>query len=176
MEAWHEGLRPYEHYVPVDANLRNLSEAVLWARAHDEEAKRIVRAANAATRELLQPSAMFRYAEEVLLGYVRLMRYRPALHERAVPFVCEEDAPSSRTCSLHHVGSKPETVQVGETRCFFRSLRHPRQRFYTLYEAALGLPSSNSTQGVSVTVDAMGAHSPSVIQAMRRPDGHRSEA
>ena len=169
-------LRPYEHYVPIDANLRNLTDVVEWARAHDEQAQRIVEAANAAARELVHPRAIFRYVEELLLGYSRLLKYRPALHERAVPFVCVETA-SDRSCRVHRSVGKLETVKLGETRCHFRAPRHRSGKqgslFTTLYEASLGLPSRPAR--TSTGDDAAGTHSPSVIRAMEKPDGFRSE-
>ena len=169
-------LRPFEHYIPVDSNLQNVTNAVLWARDHDEQMQRVVAAANAATRELVSPSAIFRYSEETLLAYARLLKYRPVLHQRAVPFVCEELA-SDRTCQLHRASAKPDEVKVGETRCYFRAPRHrisnPNQHFHTLYEASIGLPSTYAKG--SLAVDATGLHSASVVRAMRRPDGFRSE-
>lgn len=168
--------RPYQHYVPVDSNLRNITQAVEWARAHDSEAQRMVVAANTLARDLLHPSAIFRYVEELLLGYAPLLRYKTTRHERAVPFVCEE-AVSDRTCKLHQSGSRPEVVRLGETHCHFRSQLQrsgsARQRFHTLYEASLSLPSESVRE--SNAVDAQGAHSPSVVRAMQGRDGHRSE-
>ena len=161
-------LKPYEHYVPVESNLRNLTEAVLWAREHDEEARRMVAAANALTRELVSPPAMFRYAEEVLLGYSRLMQYKPVLHERAAQFVCEEVAASARTCQLHKAGARPTTVKLGETRCYFRAPRNRGGEAYhhTLYEASLGAGKAASKGEVAGAETPEGVHSPSVVKAM----------
>ena len=116
----------------------------------------MVAAANEATRELLLPSSLFRYAEDVLEGYARLLQYTPALHGRAVPFECDELAASQRTCKLHRSGAKPGTVPLGETQCFFRS--SDGQRHHTLYEASLSLPT---------TTKRVGTRSKSVVQAMQ---------
>merc|ERR1711871_3661 len=75
-------LQPHVHYLPVDSNLKNLTEAIIWAREHDDEVQRMVRAANALTRELVRPRSIFRYTEEMLSGYARLLKYRPRLHPR----------------------------------------------------------------------------------------------
>ena len=118
---------------------------------------------------------MFRYAEEVLLGYARLLRYRPTLHARAVPFVCEELS-SNRSCKLHRKGAKPAQVRLGETVCSFRPPRRSAagsQRIHTLYAASLGLPSRPSR--ASTGFDAEGLHSPSVLRVVQSPDGFRSE-
>jgi hypothetical protein len=134
-------LRAGVHYVPVDSNLANITQAVMWARAHDDEAQRMVVNANEDVRQLVTPKAMFRYSEAVLEKYAQLMRYQPTLHKRAVPFQCDEIASSNRTCKLHRAGAKPETMKLGETYCTFRSRDGGTKRFHTLYEASLALPS-----------------------------------
>ena len=128
----------------------------------------MVAAANALTRELVSPPAMFRYAEEVLLGYSRLMQYKPVLHERAAQFVCEEVAASARTCQLHKAGARPTTVKLGETRCYFRAPRNRGGEAYhhTLYEASLGAGKAASKGEVAGAETPEGVHSPSVVKAM----------
>ena len=134
-------LRAGVHYLPVDSNLANITQAVIWAREHDNEAQRMVVTANEDVRELVRPKAMFRYSEALLEKYAQLLRYQPVLHKRAVPFQCDEIASSNRTCKFHRDGAKPETVKLGETYCSFRPRDGSNKRFHTLYEASLALPS-----------------------------------
>ena len=63
-KLWYEAaLRPYVHYVPVDANLRNLSDAVRWARQNDAQALAMVHAANRLIVEWTATPAIFRYTQ-----------------------------------------------------------------------------------------------------------------
>ena len=135
---YHLFLKPFEHYVPVDSDLTNLSSAVQWAVQNDDSARQIALKANAAIRELLHPRAMFRYAEEILRGYGTIMRYRPAMHERAVQFRCDDQA-SQRSCRKRRPDGSTQEVRLGETRCYFThaqgSLPSAR-RFHSLFEAS----------------------------------------
>ena len=162
---YHRFLRPFEHYLPVDANFKNLTDAVLWAQAHDDQARSMVEAANKLTHKVLQPRAIFRYAEEVLLGYSRLLKYRPTLHPRAIMFKCEDSTASNRTCTLRR-GKGSVRVHLGETQCFFASREGSTRRHHTLYGASLAhrLTSAKLTSR---------SHSPSVLQVMRSSGGHQ---
>ena len=66
-----------------------------------------------------------------------LLRYKPSLHARAVPFQCLELADSHRTCKLHRSGSRPETVRLGDTQCFFGARDGSGRRYHSLFEASL---------------------------------------
>ena len=46
-EWWEPLLQPFVHYVPVASTLANLSDAVLWVRAHQDAARAIARDAGA---------------------------------------------------------------------------------------------------------------------------------
>lgn len=169
-QPWYQRfLTPYEHYVPVHSTLGNLTEAILWARAHDDEAQRIVARANVLVRELLRPRAIFRYAEEVLLGYARLLRYKPTLHERAIRFNCEDHVGSRRSCRLKRPWSGTyEKVRLGDSSCFFVG-KHDEARYNTLFEASLDRRHPEGS-------DELGpGHSPNVLQAMEEPNGFTRE-
>lgn len=38
-EHFYNELRPWEHYIPVRADLGDLLDKIRWARSHDEEVK-----------------------------------------------------------------------------------------------------------------------------------------
>lgn len=41
---WYYGaLTPYDHYIPVEADLRDLVDQILWAKSHDADAQRIAK-------------------------------------------------------------------------------------------------------------------------------------
>lgn len=42
-EHFYYGLRPWEHYIPVRADMGDLLEKIQWARDHDEEVRRMIR-------------------------------------------------------------------------------------------------------------------------------------
>ena len=136
---YHLFLKPYEHYLPVDSNLANLSSTIEWAIQNDDSARQIAMKANAAIRELLHPRAIFRYAEEILRSYSTIMRYRPTLHKRAVQFRCDEQASSQRSCQRRRPNGSKQHVHLGETRCFFTHAHDTvpsAQRFHSVFEAS----------------------------------------
>ena len=57
-EYWERNLRPFEHYIPVKADLSDLIEKVEWARDNDDAARRIASAAVAFVREHLHLDAV----------------------------------------------------------------------------------------------------------------------
>lgn len=71
-EWWEALLVPYVHYVPVSSTLHNLSDAVLWVRAHQTEARAIARDAAALVEALLSPHALVAYFAHLLRGYAAL--------------------------------------------------------------------------------------------------------
>ncbi|KAL1521526.1 hypothetical protein AB1Y20_021185 [Prymnesium parvum] len=74
--------RPWVHYVPVDGNFLNLSDAVRWAKAHDAEAQQIVAAANARVLQFLSVQATYTYAEHLLLSYAKTYASRASPRQR----------------------------------------------------------------------------------------------
>lgn len=60
-EHFYGQLRPWEHYVPVQRDLNDLVERVLWARDNEPEVRRIVAAAQQFARDHLQADHIFCY-------------------------------------------------------------------------------------------------------------------
>jgi len=66
-EYFHNWLVPFEHYIPVEESLRDLSAKLEWARSHEEECKRIGAAGQSfALQHLTRDSAM-KYLRGILL-------------------------------------------------------------------------------------------------------------
>ncbi|KAF8169044.1 glycosyl transferase family 90-domain-containing protein [Mycena galopus ATCC 62051] len=71
-EYFDDWLRPFEHYIPVRADLADLVERIEWARAHDAEAQRIQRAGREFAERVLTDGQNDCYWFLVLLEWARL--------------------------------------------------------------------------------------------------------
>ena len=165
---WYEAqLRPWTHYVPVDSALGNLSNAVRWAQQHDVEAQAMVRDSNEVMQRWLTPSAIFRYEEELLLGYAQLFKhYTPARHPRAIRFTCK---PGSEAVTCRSKGKSGAKTTLQSTQCFFDASRdgQKERRAGSLFEAALALGDAEREDG------RKNAHSLSALQVLSYPNAHR---
>ncbi|KAJ7124436.1 glycosyl transferase family 90-domain-containing protein [Mycena epipterygia] len=74
-EYFSDWLRPFEHYIPVLPDLSDLVERIEWARAHDEEARRIQAAGQAFAERVLTDAQNDCYFYAVLLEWARLQAY-----------------------------------------------------------------------------------------------------
>lgn len=63
---YYEYLRPWEHYVPVAADLSDLDDALTWLRAHDAEARAIGEAGRNLARAITFEAAMDESAARIL--------------------------------------------------------------------------------------------------------------
>jgi hypothetical protein len=69
-DEWYEDmLKPWVHYVPVRFDLSDLSEKLLWARNHDEEARQISENARILSLRYLNPKFHKCYSMRMLLEY-----------------------------------------------------------------------------------------------------------
>ncbi|KAL1512338.1 hypothetical protein AB1Y20_005600 [Prymnesium parvum] len=164
---WYEApLRPWVHYVPVDSALSNLSEAVWWAREHDEQAQRMVKESNRLMQRWLTPAAIFRYEEELLLGYAQLFTQRGdgTRHPRAIRYTCE---PTAATVTCESKARPGHETTLRSSSCHFEATVDGRRvRAGSLFEAAL-------VQGLVPEDTQRNPHSASVLQAILTPNGHR---
>lgn len=70
---WYYGcLRPYEHYIPLKANLSDLIEKLKWAQAHEEESRAVMEQARYFALNNLQLHHVYQYLFLVLMEYSRL--------------------------------------------------------------------------------------------------------
>ena len=75
VSEWFEPLlQPWRHYVPVASDLTNLSQAVLWLRSHDREAKAMAQSAAELVHGFMGVGALSYYMEELVDGYAKLYR------------------------------------------------------------------------------------------------------
>ena len=73
VNEWFEPLlRPWVHYVPVASTLANLSDAVVWAREHQPEARAIARAAARLVEGALSERALAFYTGRLLHRFALL--------------------------------------------------------------------------------------------------------
>ena len=140
---WFEtSLKPWQHYVPVDSNLRNLSAAITWAREHDDEARKIAERGRAVALRWLAPAAVFTYAEELLLQYEPLMHYTPSLDARAVRFNCANDSAAHIQCFF--------TAPSKESAARKKRRHDESSRFSSVLAASLALFSRRREDGACV--------------------------
>ena len=71
-EGFEPLLLPYVHYVPVSSDLSNLSAAVRWVRAHQDEAREMARRAGEVATEALTSHALAAYAAALFRGYAEM--------------------------------------------------------------------------------------------------------
>ncbi|XP_053987875.1 protein O-glucosyltransferase 2-like isoform X1 [Hylaeus volcanicus] len=60
-EFFYNDLKPGEHYMPVNSDLSDLVEKIIWAKEHDEEALKIAKSARQFTRDNLLPRDVLCY-------------------------------------------------------------------------------------------------------------------
>lgn len=81
-------MQPYVHYVPVAADLRNITEAVRWVLDHRaKESLRMVHAANTRAIEITSKRYVEEYWYMLLKMYRCMLTYHPTLRNKAYPLV-----------------------------------------------------------------------------------------
>lgn len=106
---WYEGLLvANEHYAPVDGSYSNLSAAIAWARAHDNEAQAIASRGHDRIRQVVSVKGIYTYVDALIAGYARA--YRRASHDGSVvgsythEFACKYSSDHTRTeCKLARI-------------------------------------------------------------------------
>lgn len=79
-------VQPYVHYVPLAADLSNLTESVQWVLDHPEESRRMVEAANSRMLEISTRQYLANYMHRMLQMY-RCMSYTPQLRNDSMPLI-----------------------------------------------------------------------------------------
>uniref|UniRef100_A0A8D3A0X5 Protein O-glucosyltransferase 2 n=1 Tax=Scophthalmus maximus TaxID=52904 RepID=A0A8D3A0X5_SCOMX len=80
-EHFYNELRPWEHYIPIRADLGDLLEKIQWARDHDEETKRIALAGQQFARNHLMGDKIFCYYYKLFQEYAKLQVTEPEVRE-----------------------------------------------------------------------------------------------
>ena len=60
-EHFYNLLQPYNHYIPIKADLSDLTEKIQWARKHDDEAKTIAKNGQTFANNYLLPVNIYCY-------------------------------------------------------------------------------------------------------------------
>ncbi|TKS67469.1 KDEL motif-containing protein 1 [Collichthys lucidus] len=80
-EHFYNELQPWEHYIPIRADLRDLLEKIQWARDHDEEVKKIALAGQQFARNNLMGDKIFCYYYKLFQEYAKLQVTEPKIRE-----------------------------------------------------------------------------------------------
>jgi hypothetical protein len=79
-KQWYEPLLvPFQHYVPVDRNLEDLLDKILWSKENDATVKNMAQRAKLFALENLSLEAIREYWSLLLLNYAALLHDIPAL-------------------------------------------------------------------------------------------------
>ena len=76
-EYFYPLLRPWEHYVPLAANLQDVPDKLRWASANPREAERIAAAGQAFAREHLHEFGIACYWWYLLTAFAELQNFQP---------------------------------------------------------------------------------------------------
>ncbi|MEM7174573.1 MAG: glycosyl transferase family 90 [Chlamydiota bacterium] len=79
---FYEKLVPWKHYVPLDADLKNLTERIQWAKEHDSEARKIAMQAREFAKNHLMPEHILLFCYKALLKYASLQTFKPSLTKK----------------------------------------------------------------------------------------------
>ncbi|XP_019737951.1 protein O-glucosyltransferase 2 isoform X2 [Hippocampus comes] len=80
-EHFYSELIPWEHYIPVRADLGDLLEKIQWARDHDREAKKISLAGQQFARNRLMGDKIFCYYYKLFTEYAKRQVTEPKIRE-----------------------------------------------------------------------------------------------
>lgn len=74
-EQWYyKGIKPFEHYLPVNSDLSDLFEVLAWAKENPEECEIIVERSTSFAKEDLSFAAIHQYIYLLLQAYAKLLR------------------------------------------------------------------------------------------------------
>lgn len=65
-EHFYQQLEPWEHYVPVKADISDLLERVQWARGQDQRAQEMADSAGQFVKDHLMPDKLYCYMVRLL--------------------------------------------------------------------------------------------------------------
>lgn len=71
---FHYALKPWKHYIPVDRNLTDVADKIMWAIEHDEKAKEIADNGRQFALTHLMPEDILLYCYLALCKYASLQR------------------------------------------------------------------------------------------------------
>jgi len=74
IQWYYRGLQPFVHYIPLQADLNDLPQWILWAQKHDKECRQIADRAHAFARKNLSHEQVLEYLHLLLIEYAKLQR------------------------------------------------------------------------------------------------------
>jgi len=80
-EHFYSGLQPWEHFIPVAADLSDLVERITWARDNDNKAKKISENAQKFAEDHLLPQNVLCYHAQLLSRWARIVRNKVQVGE-----------------------------------------------------------------------------------------------
>lgn len=72
-EHFYEDLKPFVHYVPVHADLSDLTEKIRWAQENDEKAKKIAKNAQIFANEQISPVDVYCYHAHAMNEFSKII-------------------------------------------------------------------------------------------------------
>ncbi|XP_061579988.1 protein O-glucosyltransferase 2 isoform X1 [Cololabis saira] len=105
-EYFYNNLRPWQHYIPIRADLGDLLEKIHWAREHDEEAKKIAVAGQQFVRNHLMGDTVFCYYYKLFKEYAKLQITEPKIRKGME--LVEQPADDLFPCLCHRTTAKDE--------------------------------------------------------------------
>lgn len=79
-EHFYHALKPWVHYVPVQADLSDMLQQVEWAKAHDNKAQEMMTAARDFARRHLRMEDIYCYHFLALESFAKLLKFQPIVH------------------------------------------------------------------------------------------------
>ncbi len=74
---YYRELIPWKHYIPLEKDLSDLQEKLLWALHHDREAEEIARNGREFALSHLMPEQILQYCYKILVKYASLQKFQP---------------------------------------------------------------------------------------------------
>lgn len=105
-EHFYNELQPWEHYIPIRADLGDLLEKIQWARDHDEEVKKIAQTGQHFARNHLMGDRIFCYYYKLFKEYAKLQVTEPQIR-KGMEHV-EQPIDDLFPCSCHRTRAKDE--------------------------------------------------------------------
>lgn len=66
---WYSLIKPYEHYIPVSGDLSDVISQIEWAKAHDDECRKISKNARNLVLDVLSEERIYQFLYELLMAY-----------------------------------------------------------------------------------------------------------
>jgi hypothetical protein len=79
IQYYYDELIPWKHYIPVQHNLSDIEDKILWAKKHDKQAQEIAKNGREFALTHLMPEHILLYCYKTLCRYAELQRFKPKI-------------------------------------------------------------------------------------------------